>query len=92
MIFSYKNILSRLFKINKASFSIERVDKKRLKTQNYKNLHDNLKQLEFISNLESHLDKKENNKYTKKLSKELDQARKETQLNTINSIRIFNKH
>tara|TARA_B100001059_G_C17834333_1_gene586876 strand:- start:782 stop:1090 length:309 start_codon:yes stop_codon:yes gene_type:complete len=56
-----------------------------------KSLYLNLKQLEFISNFEMHLDNKDVDSYSLSFLQELSKIKKSAKLNTIQSIRFYKK-
>lgn len=56
-----------------------------------KSLYLNLKQLEFISNFEMHLDNKAVDSYSLSFLQELSKIKQSAKLNTIQSIRFYKK-
>ena len=56
-----------------------------------KSLYLNLKQLEFISNFEMHLDNKDVDSYSLSFLQELSKIKQSAKLNTIQSIRFYKK-
>ncbi|AUC82565.1 hypothetical protein CW733_10690 [Lacinutrix sp. Bg11-31] len=86
MIFFSNNILSKVFTINKISSVKKSNIKKKLNTKNCKNLHDSLKQLEFISFFEMYLDKKNEDSYSLSFIQELENIRYYAEVNTLKSI------
>lgn len=63
----------------------------RFKNNIYNTLHFNLKQLEFISRLEDHLDKRKEKDYALEFLEELHALKFTAQKNTIKSINSFKK-
>ena len=88
MNFSKSSFLSKFFKINKTSLVENTSTNKQLnfKTKNCNNLHDNLKQLEFISCLEMHLDTKNESSYSLNFLQDISKIKHSAQINTIQSI------
>lgn len=56
-----------------------------------KNLHDNLKQLEFISCLEMHLDTKKEGVYSLNFLQDISKIKHSVQINTIQSIQYYKR-
>ena len=84
-------ILSNVFAINttplnKHSGSNQALD---LKTKHCQNLHTSLKQLEFISCFEMHLDNKKEDSYTLSFLQELARIKYSAEVNAIQSIQYY---
>lgn len=84
-------ILSKVFAINttplnKHSGSNQALD---LKIKHCQNLHTSLKQLEFISCFEMHLDNKKEDSYTLSFLQELARIKYSAEVNTIQSIQYY---
>ncbi|APX99619.1 hypothetical protein [Lacinutrix venerupis] len=87
MIFSKKQF-SRILKTDKNSSNKKTTTVQLFSTkkQHLNNLHNNLKQLEFISFFEMHLDKKNEDKYSLSFLQELEKIRHYAKINTLKSI------
>jgi hypothetical protein len=95
MNFLNNSILSKIFAINTPQLikhnNIEHKQNLNLKTKHYKNLHDSLKQLEFISCFEMYIDKKKADSYSLSFLQELESIRYYAELNTLKSIECCKK-
>ncbi|WP_397364613.1 hypothetical protein [Olleya sp. R77988] len=97
MILLNKNNLSKILKFNCFFSKKEEQEKKQEqekqildnKLKHAVNLYHNLKQLEFISCFEMHLDKKKESSYSLSFLQELESIKHYAQLNTMQSIQYW---